>query len=105
TYAGTASRSFAEASAALLHLAELRVGPKQVERVTERIGSERVAERNAQIAAFQALPLPQKFAVPEPLAAPDLAVVMSDGGRMQILDRQPSPVATADNPPASPEAT
>src|SRR5215831_20031744 len=61
TYAGPAGRSFAEASAALHHLADLAVDPKQVERVTERIGAERVAERQAQAAAFQALPLVEKF--------------------------------------------
>jgi hypothetical protein len=89
----------------LLNLAELRIGPKQVERVTERIGTERVAERNAQIAAFQALPLPEKFSVPKEVAAPDLAVVMSDGGRMQILDRRALNAAAADSPtPCSPEA-
>ena len=89
TYAGTAGRSFAEASAALHHLADLAVDPKQVERVTERIGAERVAERDAQTAAFQALPLPEKFRVPPGQAAPDLAVVMADGGRLQILGRSP----------------
>lgn len=113
TYAGTASRSFVEASAALLNLADLHVNPKQVERVTERIGSERVAERNAQCAAFQALPLPKKFEAPEAVTAPDLAVVMVDGGRMQILDRQaaraaatepppPTRAAAADTPPSAP---
>jgi hypothetical protein len=33
------------------------------------------------------LPLPKKFAVPKDMPAPDLAVVMVDGGRMQIMDR------------------
>jgi hypothetical protein len=94
-YAGTAGRSFAEASAALHHLADLAVDPKQVERVTERIGAERVAERDAQAAAFQALPLVEKFRVPPGQAAPDLAVVMADGGRLQILDRSPPPAASA----------
>lgn len=89
TYAGTASRSFAQASATLHHLADLAVDPKQVERVTERIGAERVAERDAQTAAFQTLPLVEKFRVPAGQAAPDLAVVMADGGRLQILDRSP----------------
>src|SRR5262245_58607808 len=70
TYAGTAGRSFAEASATLHHLADLAVDPKQVERVTERIGAERVAERDAQTAAFQALPLVEKFRVPAGQAAP-----------------------------------
>jgi hypothetical protein len=100
TYAGTAGRSFAEASATLHHLADLAVDPKQVERVTERIGAERVAERDARAAAFQALPLVEKFRVPPGQAAPDLAVVMADGGRLQILDRSP----LAAPPPAAPPA-
>jgi hypothetical protein len=104
TYAGTAGRSFAEASAALHHLADLAVGPKQVERVTERIGAERVTERDAQTAAFQALPLVEKFRVPPGQTAPDLAVVMADGGRLQILDRAPPPAAHAP-PPAESEPT
>jgi hypothetical protein len=102
TYAGTAGRSFAEASSALHHLADWAVDPKQVERVTERIGAERVAERDAQAAAFQALPLVEKFRVPLGQPAPDLAVVMADGGRLQILDRSP-PAAVSAAPPAEPE--
>src|SRR5262249_15260160 len=100
TYAGTACRSFAEASGALHHLADWTVDPKQVERVTERIRAEPVAERDAQAAAFQALPLVEKFRAPPGQAAPDLAVVMADGGRLQILDRSPA----AAPPPAAPEA-
>ena len=89
----------------LLNLADLSVSPKQVERVTERIGSERVAQRNAQIATFQALPLPKKFDVPEAVTAPDLAVVMVDGGRMQILDRQAAKAATTEGPaPVRPDS-
>ena len=99
TYAGTAGRSFAEASATLHHLADLAVDPKQVERVTERIGAERVAERDAQAAAFQALPLVEKFRAPPGQAAPDLAVVMADGGRLQILDRSPPPDPSPTEPP------
>jgi hypothetical protein len=100
TYAGTAGRSFAEASATLHHLADLAIGPKQVERVTERIGAERVAERDVQAAAFQALPLVEKFRAPPGPATPDLAVVMADGGRLQILDRSPPGAAP---PPTEPE--
>jgi hypothetical protein len=84
TYAGVASRSFAEASTLLAKLAELPVQDKQVERVCRRIGAERVDERDAEVAAFEALPLAQKFAVPSAVAAPELAVVMVDGGRLQI---------------------
>jgi hypothetical protein len=84
----------------LHHLADLAVDPKQVERVTERIGAERVGERDTQAAAFQALSLVEKFRVPPGQAAPDLAVVMADGGRLQILDRSPPAVP----PPAAPPA-
>ena len=95
TYAGTVSRSFAEGSELLERLADLSVSAKHVERLTRRIGAERVAERDAEVAAYQALPLVEKFAVPAGATAPDLAVVMADGARLQILDR-------ARRPPADP---
>src|SRR5262245_26931702 len=79
TYAGTVSRSFAEGSESLERLADLAVSPKQVERVTRRIGAERVAERDAAVAAYQALPLVEKFAVPAGVTPPEVAVVMADG--------------------------
>jgi len=85
------------------HLADWAVDPKQVERVTERIGAERVAERDEQVAAFGALPLVEKFRVPSGQTAPDLAVVMADGGRLQILDRAATPPATGSEPAAEPE--
>jgi hypothetical protein len=81
------SRSFAEGSELLARLAEVAVSAKQVERVARRIGAERVAERDAAVAAYQALPLVERFAVPAGVTPPDLAVVMGDGGRLQILDR------------------
>ena len=96
TYAGTVSRSFAEGSELLGQLADLSVSAKQVERVTRRIGQERVAERDVEVTAYQALPLVEKFAVPARVKPPDLAVVMVAGGRLQILDRTAPPVA---NPP------
>jgi hypothetical protein len=87
TSAGTVSRSFAEGSELLQRLADVPVSAKQVERVTRRIGSARVAQRDAEVRAYQALPLVEKFQVPPAVTAPDLAVVMADGGRLQILDR------------------
>jgi hypothetical protein len=71
------------------------VGPKQVERVAERVGAERVAERDARGAVFQALPLVEKSQVPAGQAAPGLAVLMADGGRLQIPERSPAPPASA----------
>jgi hypothetical protein len=86
-YAGTVARSFAEASDLLQRLADLPVASKPVERLTRRIGAERVAERDARTTDFTALPLPEKFTVPPDVAPPDVAVVMVDGGRMQIFER------------------
>lgn len=103
TYAGTASRSFAEGSDLLKQLADLAVPAKQVERVTRRIGAERVSERDAAVAAFVALPLVEKFGVPAGVTAPALAVVMPDGGRLQIRD-EVNKEATKPPQPAVPDA-
>lgn len=86
-YAGVASSSFANGSELLDHLADLPVPTKQVERLTRAIGTERVAQRDEAVAAFQALPLVEKFDAPAGVASPDLAVVTVDGGRLQIRER------------------
>jgi hypothetical protein len=101
-YAGIVGRSFAQADEMLERLADLAVGAKQVERLTESIGDERVAERNTATAAFAALPLVEKFAVPPGVTPPALAVVMADGGRLQIRD--PAAVGTPDANPVGAEA-
>jgi hypothetical protein len=86
-YAGTKHPSFGQGSEALAELAGLAVSEKQVERITKRIGLERVAERERDVAAYLALPLMEKVA--SPIEHPvDLAVVEMDGGRLQILDRR-----------------
>jgi hypothetical protein len=88
------------------HLTELAVTVKQIERVTERIGGERIVEREAAQAAFVALPLADKFAAPPDVTAADLVVVMADGGRLQIRDPS-SPAVQAPSPgagTAAPEA-
>jgi len=86
--AGTCCRSFGHGRDALQQLADRTVGEKHVERLTERIGHERLAERAAAVAAFQALPLVEKLQVPTGVTPPDLAVVMVAGGRLQIFDRR-----------------
>ena len=78
----------------MLNLARLKISEKQVERVTERIGQERVEQRGAQVQAFLKLPVMEKFAaaVAHP---PDLAVVEMDGGRLQIRnEKQSAPTIT-----------
>jgi hypothetical protein len=86
-YAGVHHHSFERASAALQHLADLSIPTKQVERLTQRIGTERRDERDAAVAVYQALPLAERKSAPAGVVKPDLAVVEVDGGRLQVLDR------------------
>jgi len=86
-YAGTMSRSFEQASKDLRKLAEVDVPTKQVERVCQRIGDERVRQRNEAVSAYQELPLAERKAVPPGVRAPEVAMVGCDGGRLQILPR------------------
>ena len=100
-YAGSNNPSFQRASQDLLVLAEVTVPVKQVERLTERIGQERLAEREATTAAYLARPLTQREDAPPGTTAPPLAVVEMDGGRLQIRAAPPE-VEAATAPPAQP---
>jgi hypothetical protein len=94
-YAGAKSTSFAQAARDLARLAELSVPVKQVERLTRRIGQERIEQREAAVDAFQARPLMQKDGLAHPQRpAPAVAMVSVDGGRLQIR----SDPATSDAP-------
>jgi hypothetical protein len=85
-YAGTQHPSFAQGSAALAALAGLKIAEKQVERLTKRIGQERLDQQEEDVREFLDLPLMEKVRSPI-TKPPDLAVVEMDGGRLQILDR------------------
>jgi hypothetical protein len=86
-YAGSNNTSYQQAQADLDRLAELDVSDKQVRRLCKRVGDERVAERDAAVAAYQALPLVERKSVPAGVAVPAVAVVSVDGGRVQIFER------------------
>jgi hypothetical protein len=92
--------SFAQGSKDLRKLAELEVSAKQVERVSKRIGLERLAERDRDVSAYEALPLVDRKGAPAGIEAPAagtagrVAVVGCDGGRLQILDRRGQAVET-----------
>ena len=87
TYAGSNNTSYQQAEADLDHLAELDVSAKQVRRLCKRVGDERVDERDAAVAAYQALPLVARKSAPAGVAPPAVAVVSVDGGRVQIFER------------------
>ncbi len=111
TYAGAQLTSFAKGSAALAELSGLNIPPKQVERISEKIGDERVEQRDQEVLQFVELPLMDRLMspVPNPPGQTSVATVMADGGRLQILDRSqrdPDPTGTetvsqSDNPSAS----
>jgi hypothetical protein len=83
-YAGSNAPSFKRGRQDLLVLAEVTVPVKQVERLTERIGQERQAQRDAAVAAWLARPLAQREDPPPQVKPMPLAVVEMDGGRLQI---------------------
>lgn len=78
--------SFAAASDSLEETLEIDLNTKRVERVTERIGAERVAERALAIAAWDQLPLMEKLAAPPGVKVPDVVCIECDGGRIQRCD-------------------
>lgn len=84
--AGTACTSYQSASTVLAKLADLSINEKRVERLTRDVGTERVAERDGQTADYEAMRIVGKFETPVGVPGPDLAVVMVDGGRLQVLD-------------------
>lgn len=89
-HAGTNNGSFAKGSADLAAYLDLEVDPKQIERVTERIGKERCRERDEEVARYMALPLTERKDKPAGVTPPSVAVVSADGGRLQIRDDQTS---------------
>jgi hypothetical protein len=87
-HAAVTNSSFVLASEDLAELAEVQVPPKQVERIAQGIGRQRCDERDAAAAAYLALPLADRKSAPAGVTPPEVAVVGTDGGRLQIRDRQ-----------------
>jgi hypothetical protein len=84
-HAGVHGASYQQASGDLAELSGPDVSPKQVERLTRRIGQERAAQRDAAVAAYEERPLMQKDAAADPSRpSPQVAMVSLDGGRLQI---------------------
>lgn len=95
---GTRCRSFVEAHDSLLDGPALDVCPKKIERLVQQVGQERIDERDALVKHFEQLPLAERFSVPAGVVAPDLAVIMTDGGRLQLRSDFNMPAAQAPAP-------
>jgi len=85
-YAGGNSRSFACAAESLGRLAECPISGRHVERLTEKPGRERAAQRDADAAAMEARKL--RSACERP---PAVAVVMPDAGKAQFRQEDRGP--------------
>ncbi len=79
--------SFPEAHRATEAILEDVFGVKRIERLTERIGRERVVERDADVEAWQRRTLVEKEAAPSGVKAPAVAGLMPDGGRLQLCEK------------------
>lgn len=85
-WTGANLSSFSQASTALEVLMDIDLSPKQVRRITEQVGQDRLAERRQQVETFQQKPLMERTASPAKTRPADLGVVMLDGGRYQRRD-------------------
>ncbi len=84
-YSGTSSASFAEASENLAKLADLSISSERVRRACRRVASDRIDHHQRLGEAYHRKSLPeQAHGKPADAKAPDIACVMSDGGRYQL---------------------
>lgn len=78
-YAGANEGSFGQASEALKRLAELSISAKHVQRIAERLGHERAAQRDHDIEQMKAGKL-----VPVHAQPPRVAAIHLDAGKVQL---------------------
>jgi hypothetical protein len=78
--------SFAAARDSIRETLEVELTTKRIERVSKRVGQERIAECQAEVDAWEARPLVAKLAAPPGVKAPGVVCVSMDGGRMQRCD-------------------
>jgi hypothetical protein len=88
-YCATLLKSFQQTDVAFEKLLGLNLGRKRIERITERIGAERVHQRDAAVEAVAALKLMPKLEPPQGVIPPVACAVMADGGRLQLVDPHP----------------
>ena len=78
-YAGANEGSFHQAGQSLQRLAELPVSDKHVQRITERLGRERIAQRDLDVEQMKAGKLAPAYAQP-----PRVAAIHLDAGKIQL---------------------
>ena len=85
-YQATEGVSFEAATRSVAEILELDLKVKRVERLTERHGERRVAERAESVAEWAARTLVEKLKAPPGVKAPAVVCVSCDGGRLQRCD-------------------
>ncbi|WP_347259305.1 hypothetical protein [Methylocaldum sp.] len=78
--------SFESARESVAETLEVELTTKRIERLAERIGSERVDEREQALREWVGRPLVEKLAAPAGVKAPAVVCATFDGGRMQRCD-------------------
>ena len=101
--AGATAPSYRQGSDDLKSNLWLEIDPKEIERITHRVGAARCAQRDAETERCMGLPLAERKAAPGCVEAPALAVVGVDGGRLQTRTgfAAQSPAAAAAAPAAA----
>lgn len=91
-YAGTAATAFEAASTDLKALAHLAISAERIRRACLHVGAERIEHHQRMQQAFEQKPLPEQIGgKPDDVEPPQIACVMCDGGRYQLLDRHLPP--------------
>lgn len=83
---GTKLSSFDSARESVAETLEVELTTKRIERLTERIGGERVCERETATRTWEKLPLVKKLKAPPGVKSPGTVSVSYDGGRMRRCD-------------------
>jgi hypothetical protein len=93
-YAGTMAGSFEEAQRALQALADRAIRAERIRRACHHVAEERIEHQQRMQEAFTEKSLPQQMrGKPDDVEPPEIACVMADGGRYQLLDRCQAPAA------------
>lgn len=89
SFLGTLLRSFPQGEVAIRKLLEMSFGRKRIERITERIGTERLEQADQEVAEFEKLRLMDKINGPAGVIGPTAVALLLDGGRYQRQEQNP----------------
>lgn len=95
-YSGISAASFLAASNDLEQLANLSISPERIRRACGHVGADRIEHHQRQQDAYQNKSLPEQLqGKPAEVQPPEIACVMCDGGRYQLLDRGGGPAKSS----------